>query len=71
MKYDVVIVGAGAGGITASAASIQKQDSSLSIALVDPAESHYYQPGWTLAGAGCMPHPERSGQWPRSYQTAW
>jgi len=44
MKYDVVIVGAGAGGI-ASAASIQKQDSSLSIALVDPAESHYYQPG--------------------------
>lgn len=54
MKYDVVIVGAGAGGI-ASAASIQKQDSSLSIALVDPAESHYYQPGWTLVGAGCMP----------------
>ena len=46
----------------ASAALIQKQDSSLSIALVDPAESHYYQPGWTL-WCRLWPRLERSGQW--------
>src|SRR3546814_1926324 len=49
--YDVVIVGGGAGGI-ASAASILRRDRSLSIAIIEPRSNHYYQPGWTMVGAG-------------------
>ncbi len=49
--WDVLIVGGGAGGI-AAAASLLARDGDLDIAIVDPAEVHYYQPGWTLVGAG-------------------
>lgn len=49
--YDVVIVGGGAAGI-ATASSLLKRRSSLDIAIVEPAEFHYYQPGWTMVGAG-------------------
>jgi sulfide:quinone oxidoreductase len=47
----VVIVGGGSAGI-ATAASILKRNARLTIAIVDPAQDHYYQPGWTLVGAG-------------------
>ncbi|WP_424934574.1 TIGR01244 family sulfur transferase [Amaricoccus macauensis] len=50
-KYDVVIVGAGAGGISV-AASLHARQSDLSIAVIDPADIHYYQPGWTMVGGG-------------------
>ena len=50
-KYDVVIVGAGAGGISV-AASLQSRNAGLEIALIDPADIHYYQPGWTMVGGG-------------------
>lgn len=50
-KYDVVIVGAGAGGI-AAAASLRARKPELEIALIDPTDIHYYQPGWTMVGAG-------------------
>jgi len=49
--YDVVIVGGGSGGI-AAAASLLKRRPSLSVAIVEPSETHYYQPGFTLVGAG-------------------
>ena len=49
--YDVVIVGAGAGGVSV-ASSLLKRTRALSIAIIDPADEHYYQPGWTLVGAG-------------------
>ena len=50
-QYDIVIVGAGAAGI-AAASSLLSRSRDLSIAIIDPAEVHYYQPGWTLVGAG-------------------
>lgn len=49
--YDVVIVGAGAAGI-AVASSLLNRRSGLEIAIIDPADIHYYQPGWTMVGGG-------------------
>jgi sulfide:quinone oxidoreductase len=49
--YDILIVGAGAAGISA-ASSLLSRVKDLRVAIVDPAEVHYYQPGWTLVGAG-------------------
>jgi sulfide:quinone oxidoreductase len=49
--YDVVIVGAGAAGISV-AASLKARKPDLDIALIDPSSIHYYQPGWTMVGAG-------------------
>jgi sulfide:quinone oxidoreductase len=50
-KYDIVIVGGGAGGI-AVASSLHVRSPELDIAIIDPAEIHYYQPGWTMVGGG-------------------
>ncbi len=49
--YDILIIGGGAAGI-AAASSLLSRVKNLSIAIIDPAEVHYYQPGWTLVGAG-------------------
>ena len=51
MSYEVVIVGAGASGI-AVAASLKARKPGLEIAIIDPADAHYYQPGWTMVGGG-------------------
>ncbi|VVE77366.1 pyridine nucleotide-disulfide oxidoreductase [Pandoraea sputorum] len=48
---DIVIMGAGAAGISV-AASLRRRRPTLSITIVDPADTHYYQPAWTLVGAG-------------------
>jgi sulfide:quinone oxidoreductase len=50
-SYDIVIVGGGAAGL-AVAASLKARKSSLDIAVIDPADIHYYQPGWTMVGGG-------------------
>ncbi len=50
-SHMVVIVGAGAAGI-AVAASLLARSPGLDIAIIDPADTHYYQPGWTMVGAG-------------------
>ena len=56
-SHQVVIVGGGAAGI-AVASSLLARDASLDIAIVDPAAVHYYQPGWTLVGAGVFAPPQ-------------
>ena len=55
--YDIVIVGAGAAGISV-ASSLLARTHGLSIAIIDPAQVHYYQPGWTLVGAGVFTQQE-------------
>ena len=51
LHHDVVIIGGGAGGI-ASAASMLSRRPGLDVAIVEPGDAHYYQPGWTMVGAG-------------------
>jgi len=48
---DILIVGGGAAGC-AVAASLRKRARHVAIAILEPAEQHYYQPAWTLVGAG-------------------
>jgi sulfide:quinone oxidoreductase len=50
-EHEVVIVGGGAAGV-ATAASLLARVPSLDVAIIEPAETHNYQPGWTLVGAG-------------------
>ncbi len=50
-RFDVVIVGGGAAGISV-ASSLLSRKSDLEIAIIDPADVHYYQPGWTMVGGG-------------------
>jgi sulfide:quinone oxidoreductase len=49
-KHSIVIVGGGSGGITV-AARLRKAGMT-DIALIEPADTHYYQPLWTLVGGG-------------------
>jgi len=51
LSHSILIVGGGAAGITV-AAQLRRIDPRLDIAIVEPSETHYYQPGWTLVGAG-------------------
>ncbi|MDP3404246.1 MAG: FAD/NAD(P)-binding oxidoreductase [Brevundimonas sp.] len=48
---DVVIVGGGSAGL-AVAASLLERDRGLEIVVVEPRETHDYQPGWTMVGGG-------------------
>ena len=50
-SHDIVIIGGGAAGI-AVASSLQSRKPDLDIAIIEPADVHYYQPGWTMVGGG-------------------
>lgn len=50
-SHEIVIIGGGAAGI-ATASSLLARKPDLDIAIIDPADTHYYQPGWTMVGGG-------------------
>ncbi len=50
-KHTILIIGGGTAGITV-AAQLLRKDNSLDIGIIEPSEQHYYQPAWTLVGAG-------------------
>ena len=50
-RHEVVVVGGGTAGITV-AARLRRALHSVNLAIVEPAERHYYQPLWTLVGGG-------------------
>ena len=50
-SHDVLIIGAGAAGISV-ASSLLARSPMLDIAIIDPADAHFYQPGWTMVGGG-------------------
>ncbi len=52
--YQVLIVGGGTAGITV-AARLRRRNKRVSMAVVEPSTKHYYQPLWTLVGAGVFP----------------
>ena len=56
-KKKVVIVGGGTAGCIVASQLLRKRDAAtaLDVTVVDPAEHHFYQPGWTLVGAGIKP----------------
>ncbi|MCD8489954.1 MAG: NAD(P)/FAD-dependent oxidoreductase [Desertifilum sp.] len=51
LHHQIAIVGGGAAGIM-TASLLLKKNSALDIAIIDPSDKHYYQPGWTLTGGG-------------------
>ena len=50
-KHQIVIVGGGNAGIS-TASQLLRKNKNLDIAIVEPSDKHYYQPAWTLVGAG-------------------
>ncbi|NUN14045.1 MAG: NAD(P)/FAD-dependent oxidoreductase [Myxococcales bacterium] len=52
--HQILIIGGGTGGITV-AAQLTRSGRKLDVAILDAAEKHYYQPYWTLVGAGVAP----------------
>jgi sulfide:quinone oxidoreductase len=52
-QCQVLIVGGGTGGIM-TAAQLRRKDKHLSITILEPSETHAYQPAWTLVGAGAF-----------------
>ncbi|QJI28495.1 NAD(P)/FAD-dependent oxidoreductase [Pseudomonas sp. ADAK18] len=48
---DIVVIGGGSAGI-GLLASLLKRDPHLNITLIEPNDTHYYQPAWTLVGGG-------------------
>lgn len=49
--YHVLIIGAGTAGMM-TAVQLLKARKSLRVGILEPSEKHYYQPAWTLVGAG-------------------
>lgn len=52
-RHRIVIVGGGSGGIS-TAARLCKRLDDPDVAVIEPQTDHYYQPFWTLVGAGVV-----------------
>lgn len=50
--HQVLIVGGGTAGITLAASLRKRGPRKLDIAIIEPSDVHYYQPAFTLVGAG-------------------
>ena len=50
-NHQIIIIGGGTAGIMV-ASQLLKKDSKLDIAIIEPSDKHFYQPAWTLVGAG-------------------
>ena len=52
--HQVLVIGGGTAGITV-AAILRRRAPDVGVTLVEPSEQHYYQPAFTLVGAGVYP----------------
>ena len=48
--YQVLIIGGGTAGIMV-ASMLKRKNSAIQLGIIEPTETHYYQPAWTLVGA--------------------
>jgi sulfide:quinone oxidoreductase len=62
--HQILIVGGGTAGIAVAASLRRRGSKALDIAIVEPSDTHYYQPCFTLVGAGAyaMADTKRSEQ---------
>ncbi len=51
--YQILIIGGGTAGIMV-AAQLKRKGTKADIAIVEPSKYHWYQPAWTLTGAGAF-----------------
>lgn len=51
--YQILIIGGGNAGLSVASQLLLK-NKNLQIGIVEPSEKHYYQPAWTLVGAGAF-----------------
>ncbi len=56
--HQIIVVGGGTGGIMTAAQLLRKSKSKLDVAIIEPSEVHYYQPAWTLVGAGTFKYKD-------------
>ncbi|PQJ34327.1 pyridine nucleotide-disulfide oxidoreductase [Salinibacter sp. 10B] len=56
-SHQVLIVGGGTAGLTV-ASQLVTRDDAPEVAVIEPADTHYYQPLWTLIGGGVFPKEE-------------
>ena len=49
--HTLLIVGGGAAGVSV-ANNMHRQNRDIDIAIIEPSEKHYYQPGFTIVGGG-------------------
>ena len=49
--YQILVVGGGTAGIM-TASSLLRKNPKLDIGIIEPSDTHWYQPAWTLVGAG-------------------
>lgn len=70
-RHQILIVGGGSAGISVASRLVRKGYDD--VAIIEPSEKHYYQPLWTLVGAGQadLSLTERSQQSVTPKQTTW
>lgn len=56
ISHQVAVIGGGNGGI--SVAARLRRAGLTDVGIIEPSETHYYQPLWTLVGGGCAPATE-------------
>lgn len=49
--YQILVIGGGNAGLSVASQLLRKRKD-LNIGIIEPSEKHYYQPAWTLVGAG-------------------
>ena len=55
IHHSIVIVGGGTAGISVAARLTNGWFNKRDVAVIEPADTHYYQPLWTLVGGGVVP----------------
>jgi sulfide:quinone oxidoreductase len=63
-RHKVLIVGGGSAGLTLAARL--RRSGLPDVAVLEPSDSHYYQPLWTLVGGGGRRSAPRCGRSPVS-----